>query len=64
MDRKVSNEDAKDLVQAFFTRALGRNFFRQFDPSKSGRHYFFAVMLPRSIPGAVAGYAIQQYPVH
>lgn len=30
-----SNEDAKDLTQAFFTRALEKEFFSSYDPSKA-----------------------------
>lgn len=30
-----SNEDAKDLTQAFFTRALEKEFFISYDPSKA-----------------------------
>jgi RNA polymerase sigma factor (sigma-70 family) len=32
---RLSNEDAKDLVQAFFTRAIDRNSFCRFDPSRA-----------------------------
>jgi hypothetical protein len=31
-------------------------------PSATGEHYYFAIMLPGSILGAVVGYATQQYP--
>jgi RNA polymerase sigma factor (sigma-70 family) len=30
-----SNEEAKDLTQAFFTRALEKEFFRSYDPAKA-----------------------------
>ncbi len=30
-----SNEDAKDLTQAFFARALEKEFFRDYDPEKA-----------------------------
>jgi RNA polymerase sigma factor (sigma-70 family) len=30
-----SNEDAKDLAQAFFARALEKEFFRAYDPAKA-----------------------------
>jgi len=30
-----SNEDAKDLTQAFFTRALEKEFFSSYDPAKA-----------------------------
>jgi RNA polymerase sigma factor (sigma-70 family) len=32
---KASNEDAKDLTQTFFARALEKEFFDRFDPAKS-----------------------------
>ena len=31
---RKSNEDAKDLTQAFFASALERNFFERFDPAR------------------------------
>jgi RNA polymerase sigma factor (sigma-70 family) len=31
----LSNEDAKDLTQAFFTRAMDKGFFDGFDPAKA-----------------------------
>src|SRR5207253_272097 len=31
---KASNDDAKDLVQGFFTCALDKTFFRDFEPDK------------------------------
>ena len=31
-------------------------------PSATGEHYYFAIMLPGSILGAVVGYATQKYP--
>src|SRR2546430_15210755 len=30
-----SNEDAKDLTQAFFARAFEKEFFRDYDPEKA-----------------------------
>ena len=30
-------------------------------PSETGEHYYFAIMLPGSILGAVVGYATQKY---
>jgi hypothetical protein len=33
-------------------------------PSATGEHYYFAIMLPGSILGAVVGYATQRYPRH
>jgi RNA polymerase sigma factor (sigma-70 family) len=32
---RKSNEDAKDLTQAFFARTLERDFFRRFDPARA-----------------------------
>src|SRR5439155_23302331 len=32
---RAANEDAKDLTQAFFARALEKEFFRAFDPAKA-----------------------------
>jgi RNA polymerase sigma factor (sigma-70 family) len=32
---KQSNEDAKDLTQAFFTRVLEKQFFTSYDPAKA-----------------------------
>jgi len=31
-------------------------------PSSTGEHYYFQIMLPGSILGAVVGYATQRYP--
>ena len=31
-------------------------------PSATGEHYYFAIMLPGSILGAVVGFATQRYP--
>jgi hypothetical protein len=31
-------------------------------PSATGEHYYFAIMLPGSVLGAVVGYATQRYP--
>jgi RNA polymerase sigma factor (sigma-70 family) len=33
---KQSNEDAKDLTQAFFARALEKEFFGAYDPARAG----------------------------
>jgi RNA polymerase sigma factor (sigma-70 family) len=35
-----SNEDAKDLTQAFFTKALEKSFFQDYDPAKAGFRTF------------------------
>jgi hypothetical protein len=31
-------------------------------PSETGQHYYFEIMLPGSIVGAIVGYATQRYP--
>ena len=31
-------------------------------PSEDGKHYYFEIMLPGSIVGAIVGYATQRYP--
>jgi hypothetical protein len=31
-------------------------------PSATGKHYYFEIMLPGSIVGAIVGYATQRYP--
>ena len=40
-----SNEDAKDLTQGFFAKALEKNFFSSFDPGKSKFRTFLLVCL-------------------
>ena len=32
---RLANEDAKDLTQAFFARALEKDFFDRFDPARA-----------------------------
>jgi RNA polymerase sigma factor (sigma-70 family) len=39
----VANEDAKDLTQAFFTRAVEKDFFDRFDPAKGRFRTFVRV---------------------
>jgi RNA polymerase sigma factor (sigma-70 family) len=46
----LSNEDAKDLTQAFFTQAVEKDFFDRFDPAK-GR---FRTFLRVCVDGLVA----------
>jgi hypothetical protein len=43
---RASNEDAKDLTQAFFARAIERDF---------------EIMLPGGIVGLIVGFATQKY---
>lgn len=40
-----SNEDAKDLTQAFFAVALEKNYFRAYDPSKGSFRNFLRTCL-------------------
>jgi len=47
---QISNEDAKDLTQEFFTRALENSFFEKFDPSRAR----FRTYLRLAVDGFVA----------
>jgi RNA polymerase sigma factor (sigma-70 family) len=42
---RKSNEDAKDLTQAFFTRALEKNYFRKYDPANGTFRGFLRVCI-------------------
>ncbi len=44
---KASNEDAKDLIQGFFTRALDKGFFREYDPAKASFRTYLRTCLDR-----------------
>lgn len=44
---KRSNEDAKDLTQGFFERALSREFFADYEPAKGRFRTFLRVCLER-----------------
>jgi DNA-directed RNA polymerase specialized sigma24 family protein len=44
---KLSNEDAKDLIQGFFTRALDKGFFRDYDPAKASFRTYLRMCLDR-----------------
>jgi RNA polymerase sigma factor (sigma-70 family) len=44
---KASNEDAKDLIQGFFTRALDKGFLRQYDPAKASFRTYLRTCLDR-----------------
>jgi RNA polymerase sigma factor (sigma-70 family) len=46
---KQSNEDAKDLTQAFFARALDRDFFSRFDPAKARFRTFVRICVDRFV---------------
>lgn len=47
---KASNEDAKDLTQAFFTRTLEKQFFERYDPARAR----FRTYLRTCVDGFVA----------
>jgi RNA polymerase sigma factor (sigma-70 family) len=42
-----SNEDAKDLTQGFFARAIEKHYFRDYDPQKGTFRTFLRVCLDR-----------------
>lgn len=42
---RKSNEDAKDLTQAFFSRAFEKEFFEDYDPAKASFRTFLRVCL-------------------
>ncbi len=44
---RESNEDAKDLTQAFFTRALEKDFFAGYDPEKGSFRTYLRTCLDR-----------------
>jgi hypothetical protein len=46
---KTSNEDAKDLVQGFFTCALDKAFFRDFDPARGTFRTYLRTCLDRFV---------------
>ena len=46
---KASNEDAKDLVQGFFTCALDKAFFRDFDPARATFRTYLRTCLDRFV---------------
>jgi RNA polymerase sigma factor (sigma-70 family) len=45
----LANEDAKDLTQAFFARALEKDFFDLFDPDRARFRTFLRVCLDRFV---------------
>ncbi|MFL5244289.1 MAG: RNA polymerase sigma factor [Gemmataceae bacterium] len=47
--RAASNEDAKDLTQAFFARALEAGYFDAYDPAKSRFRTFIRVCVDRFV---------------
>jgi RNA polymerase sigma factor (sigma-70 family) len=47
---KAANEDAKDLTQAFFTKALQKSFFESYDPARAR----FRTYLRTCVDGFVA----------
>jgi RNA polymerase sigma factor (sigma-70 family) len=54
---RASNEDAKDLVQSFFTRALEKSFFAAFDPSRARFRTFLRTCLDGHVSKARAAAA-------
>jgi len=46
---KASNEDAKDLTQGFFTCALDKAFFGDFDPAKATFRTYLRICLDRFV---------------
>jgi RNA polymerase sigma factor (sigma-70 family) len=48
----VSNEDAKDLTQEFFTAAFEKSFFDPYDPGKSKFRTFLRVCVDRLVANA------------
>ena len=44
-----SNEDAKDLTQGFFVKAIEKNYFKSFDPSKARFRTFVRVCVDRYV---------------
>jgi RNA polymerase sigma factor (sigma-70 family) len=46
---RESNEDAKDLTQAFFTRALEKDFFTAYDPEKGSFRTYLRTCLDRFV---------------
>jgi RNA polymerase sigma factor (sigma-70 family) len=44
---RVSNEDAKDLIQGFFTRALDKGFFHTYEPAKASFRTYLRTCLDR-----------------
>ncbi|HKY28143.1 MAG TPA: hypothetical protein VJM12_09370 [Pyrinomonadaceae bacterium] len=46
---QLSNEDAKDLVQAFFASAIEKDYFTSYDSSKASFQTFFRTCLERFV---------------
>lgn len=46
---RASNEDAKDLTQAFFTSALDRDVFAAYDPEKAALRTFLRLCVDRFV---------------
>jgi RNA polymerase sigma factor (sigma-70 family) len=44
---RASNEDAKDLIQSFFTRALDKEFFHAYEPAKASFRTYLRTCLDR-----------------
>ena len=48
-----SNEDAKDLTQAFFARVIEKEFFRSYDPAQSRFRTFLRLCLDRFVANEI-----------
>lgn len=46
---QASNEDAKDLIQGFFTTAIEKNYFSGYDASKASFQTYFRTCLDRFV---------------
>lgn len=55
-----SNEDAKDLTQAFFARAIERDFFDGFDPARARFRTWLRICLDRFVANADAAASAQK----
>jgi RNA polymerase sigma factor (sigma-70 family) len=51
---RKSNEDAKDLTQGFFTKALDRDFFARFDPARASFRTYIRMAAERFCAGEYA----------
>lgn len=52
---RKSNEDAKDIAQGFFARAMEKGFFDAYDPGKARFRTFLRLCLDRYIAGEAKG---------
>jgi DNA-directed RNA polymerase specialized sigma24 family protein len=49
LQKSLANEDAKDLTQAFFARALEKDFFASYDPARARFRTYLRVCLDRFV---------------